>query len=142
MKENPAKLISNLYRRNQMFWGQALKDYNISSAEYPILIVLSNEKDGITQEEIATRLSVDKSGITRSIKSLEEKNLVERKKDHDDLRCNRVFLTSKGYDVCDPIQEGLERWNTITSANIKEEDIEQVARVLSQMLHNIEEYLG
>lgn len=141
MKENPAKLISNLYRRNQMFWGQALKEYNISSAEYPILIVLSNEKDGITQEEIATRLSVDKSGITRSIKSLEEKNLVERKKDHDDLRCNRVFLTDKGYDVCAPIQEGIEKWHTITSANIKEEDIEQVARVLSQMLHNIEEYL-
>lgn len=139
MNEYPGKLISNLYRKSQIFWGQFLKEHDITSAEYPILITL-NQKDGITQEEIARRLSVDKSGVTRAMKSLLEKGFIERRRDAEDLRCNRICLTEKGHASWGPIQEGMKRWHEITSENIETEEMEVLVRVLSRMADNIEDY--
>lgn len=140
MREYPGRLISMLYRKNQVFWAQYLKDYDITSAEYPILIAL-NRCDGITQEEIASRQNLDKSAVTRIIKSLLEKGFIERKKDHQDLRCNRVYLTEKGHAAWEPIKAGMEEWNRMISNHLSVEEIQQVVRILSQMTDNIEDYL-
>lgn len=139
MKQYSGKLISILYRKSQMFWAQTLKDYDIASSEYPILIML-NKRDGITQDEIASKLGVDKSAVTRVVKSLLEKGFIERKKDLEDLRCNRIYLTEKGHKSWEPIQKGREEWDAIMSKNLKKEETKEVIRILSQMVENIEEY--
>lgn len=139
MKEYSGKLISIFYRKSQIFWAQTLKAYDIASGEYPILIVL-NRQDGITQDEIASELGIDKSAITRVVKSLLEKGFIERKKDLEDLRCNRIYLTEKGRESWEPIQKGREEWEAIMSKNLKKEETEEVIRILSQMVENIEEY--
>lgn len=140
MREYPGRLISIIYRKNQVFWTQYLKDYDITSAEYPILIAL-NKGDGITQEEIASRQSLDKSAVTRIIKSLLEKGFIERKKDHEDLRCNRIYLTEKGHAAWEPIKAGMEEWNRIISKHLNLEEVQEVVRILSQMADDIEDYL-
>ena len=117
MKEYSGKLISILYRKSQIFWAQTLKAY-----------------------EIASELGIDKSAITRVVKSLLEKGFIERKKDLEDLRCNRIYLTEKGRESWEPIQKGREEWEAIMSKNLKKEETEEVIRILSQMVENIEEY--
>lgn len=136
MKEYPGKYISILYRRSQVFWAQVLKEYDITLGEYPILITL-NQKDGITQEEIAAERGIDKSAITRIVKSLLEKDFIEIKKDKEDLRCNYIYLTEKGRESWIPIKRGMEEWNNIMSKNIENEE---VVKILSQMVDNIEDY--
>lgn len=140
MKDYPGKLISMIYRKNQVFWAQYLKEYDITSAEYPVLIAL-NKSDAITQEEIAACLSIDKSAVTRVIKSLLEKGFIERKKDHEDLRCNRIYLTEKGHAAWKPIKEGMEEWHRIISDHLNSDEVQEVTRILSQMADNIEDYL-
>ena len=53
-------------------------------------------QSGITQREIANRLSLDASSLIPLIDRLERKGLVKRRADIDDRRINRLYLTEKG----------------------------------------------
>ncbi|MBE5960863.1 MAG: MarR family transcriptional regulator [Lachnospiraceae bacterium] len=139
MKEYPGRLISILYRKGLSYWGQALKEHEISSAEYPILITL-NKKDGITQEEIASQFDMDKSAITRVVRSLLDKGFIEREKDEDDRRCNRIYLTKKGHASKEPILKGMKELSQIATKDVDPDEMEVVSRVLSKMVENICEY--
>lgn len=139
MKEYPGRLIALMYRRTQSYWTHALKEYDITSAEYPVLLMLS-KKEGITQEEIAEDLGVDKSAITRTVKSLQEKGYILRQKDDGDLRCNRIYLTEKGHSSQQVIKEGKDEWNHMISRNLKPEDMEEFIRILELMADNMEDY--
>lgn len=137
MIENPGKLISILYRKSQIYWAAILKEHGISSAEYPILLLL-NKKDGITQEEIASGLSIDKSAITRVIQSLLKKGFIEREKGCEDRRCNFIHLTPKGRSCKEPIEAGKKGWNDILMKEMSEDQRQLVVQLLEQMVHNIQ----
>ena len=79
------RLISILHRRAQSHYTRALKEFGISSAEYPVLFLLQR-REGLTQDEIAADLSIDKSAVTRIIQSLCEKQLITRRQDDADRR--------------------------------------------------------
>ncbi|BBF43708.1 transcriptional regulator, MarR family [Lachnospiraceae bacterium KM106-2] len=138
MKENPGRLISILYRKSQMFWCQLLKEYEVSAAEYPVLMILYRQ-DGRTQENVVSELAIDKSAITRVVKSLEEKGFIERKKDEVDKRCNRIYLTEKGHLLKKPIEKGIMEWNGILQKDMSNEESDEVMRLLNQMVDNIQE---
>lgn len=136
--ENPGRLISILYRKSQIFWSQSLKEHNITSAEYPVLITL-HKKDGRTQEEISSVNDVDKSATTRVIQSLEEKGFLEKKKDPQDKRCNRIYLTEQGRLSKEPIQTAIKEWNEILTKNMPQEKKEEIMRLLAQLVDNVQE---
>ncbi|WP_294405632.1 MarR family winged helix-turn-helix transcriptional regulator [uncultured Clostridium sp.] len=138
MQDYPGKLISILYRKSQIYWAQVLKEYDITCAEYPVLIVLQ-KKDGITQEYISSVLNIDKSAITRVIQSLLGKGFIEKKKDDEDKRCNRIYLTEKGQASKGSIDKERKEWNTILTKNISQEKLYEVLEILSQMADNISE---
>lgn len=136
MQNNPGKLISILYRKAQMFWNQSLREYGISSAEYPVLIKLF-QKDGVTQEEIANELDIDKSAITRVIRSLLDKGFIEKKKDEVDRRCNHIFLTEKGWASRKPINMVKKQWNEILMKNMEPTEKETLSGLLLKSVQNI-----
>lgn len=138
MQKRIGRLISILYRKSQIFLGQALKAYDITSAEYPVLIAL-NKKDGVTQEELVSYLYLDKSAITRVIQGLVEKEFVTKSKDDEDQRCNRIYLTAKGYEVQAKIEKALNDWNVILMTGIEEEKGEKIYEVLMHMVGNVKE---
>lgn len=138
MKESPGRLISIIYRKSQMFWSQMLKEHNITSAEYPILITLQ-KKNGRTQEEVTAVLDIDKSAVARAVQSLEQKGFLEKKKDARDKRCNRIYLTEKGQLSEQLIQKTIQEWNQILTKNMPKEKTEEMMNLLSQMVDNIQE---
>lgn len=101
------KLTAVIHRKSQSFYTKELKTYNITSSEYPVIFKLSCG-DGITQDEIVNDLGIDKGAVTRIIKSLIDKGLIEKNRDKVDKRCNRVFLTKKGKQAIEPIKKSIE----------------------------------
>lgn len=136
MERRIGRLISILYRKSQIYLGQALKQYDVSSAEYPILIALKN-KQGVTQEELSTHLHMDKSAVTRIIQTLVSKGFVLKNKDENDQRCNRVYLTQKGREAQSQIDKALLSWNAILMMDMKEEEQDEIYARLMQMVDNV-----
>ncbi|MGM9974399.1 MAG: MarR family winged helix-turn-helix transcriptional regulator [Clostridiaceae bacterium] len=135
MNKRIGRLIAVLYRKNQMFLSQALKPYGITTAEYPLLITL-NYSDGVTQEEIAGRISMDKSAVARAIQTLESKELIIKNKDLKDQRSNRIYLTTKGREVIKPIDKTLDELNDLLMKDIDIDKREEIHLLLAQMVEN------
>ncbi|MDD4574200.1 MAG: MarR family winged helix-turn-helix transcriptional regulator, partial [Sphaerochaeta sp.] len=58
------RLIAILHRKSQIFTNKALKEFSLTSAEYPFLFALYH-KEGQTQEELSSYLYIDKAATAR-----------------------------------------------------------------------------
>jgi len=76
--------------------SQHIKElWKISNTELRLLSTLENE-ESLAMVEIARRALVDQAWVSRSVRALESKKLVERRADREDSRSIRVSLTNKG----------------------------------------------
>ena len=77
--------------------------HDISVTEWRILAVLGRFP-GLTASEVTERTAMDKVAISRGVKSLVEKGLLERRTDAADRRRQRLFITpGKGRRVLDEV---------------------------------------
>lgn len=89
---NIGRWFTILNRRSQLFVTQCCKDLNITYSEY-VLLIRIYDAEGLSQEELASVLFLDKAVVTRSLTLLEQKGLVRREQDTHDRRVKRIFLT-------------------------------------------------
>jgi len=68
------------------------QEHDISVIEWRILAVLGRFP-GLTASEVVERTAMDKVAISRAVKSLMEKDLLQRKTDKVDRRRMRLFIT-------------------------------------------------
>jgi MarR family transcriptional regulator for hemolysin len=82
-------------RLKQLFESEG---HPLTVEQFGVLVHLW-ERDGRCQNEIADILDKDKPSISRLLKHLEEKDLLERKSDDNDSRKKQIFLTEAGRNL-------------------------------------------
>lgn len=130
------RLIAILHRQSQIFTNKALKEFSLTSAEYPSLLALYH-REGQTQEELSSYLYLDKAAITRIIKSLIAKGFVIKKQDMQDKRCNRIFLTEKAKQEEEEIHKRVMQWNSYITQNLDEEHYLRIYNTLQSMVDQV-----
>ncbi|GEM_PF-1195420 len=139
MNSTISKLVSRIFHRNQEFWNDTLQDVGIAFSEISFLQVLHNNGK-MTQEELAERIQIHKSAVTKTVRMMLEKGLIERTKDEKDKRCNYISLTPFGEQRWKVMEERRPLWNDKMLRGISQEDIETTERVLDQILTNYMAY--
>lgn len=129
------KYISKLYRQGNAFLTKKFNRYNIGSGQYMFLIQLYN-RDGLSQEELAARLNIDKGTTARAIKKLEDQGYITRVKDEGDKRANKIFLTQKAENIRIGFFEILGEWNDILTSGLTEEEVEGVLKLMKKISVN------
>ena len=100
--------------------------FNLTSSQ--AFHLLSIPFDGIPMSDLALRLGLDNSTLTRNIQKLEKMELVTRHLDNYDKRIHRIILTQNGTALLGQIEEQLEKQN----ANILEKiDLDTQEHLLS-----------
>lgn len=85
--------------------GQKLfRPLGLSSAQYNLLNVVAESRDGLSQRELSDQLVVDRSNVTGLLDRMERAGWVRRTDDPDDRRVYRVVLTPAGRKL----------WETVT----------------------------
>lgn len=130
--EELGKWISILYRQFQVYINNELKDLNITSSEYIFLIKLYENKE-LNQEELSSMYYIDKALTARSLKNLEKKGYIQRLKDENDKRAYKICVTQKAVLIKSRIYEALESWDKTICANVSDNTIKEVAKVLKEM---------
>ena len=92
-------------------------------------------KPGMTQDQIAKHLCVNKSSVTRHLEYLEKNGYVDRRPDAEDKRALLVFPTQKMLDIRAEVIDITQEWNCRLAENIPAQELEIFHRVLEQM-HN------
>lgn len=98
---NIVRTASLIEKISGVFFGK----FDITEAQYNILIVLKLEGRELTQIEIGDRLVTSRSNITSLIDRLEHKGFVKRQDAEDDRRIYRIQLTEQGRRIVDKVEK-------------------------------------
>ena len=101
------ELLFGLFNNLKALYQKNLKFPNISFQQ--ILAISTIEDSGVEMSYFSKRLGIDNSTATRLIDGLENKKLVERKRNSSDNRVIKVFLTKRGEKLNSSIEYQLEK---------------------------------
>jgi DNA-binding MarR family transcriptional regulator len=94
-------------------------------------------QDGMTQSEIAVQLSVQGATVTDMLQRMEESGLVTRRRDDQDNRLVRVYLTDSGRTKERSITEQFLKMETTIFEGFSDPERDALRHMLRQTLHNM-----
>jgi DNA-binding MarR family transcriptional regulator len=113
--------------RGERFEGLELGAYQQS---YLFMIC---RNPGISQEQLAKWLWVNKSNVTRSMVQLEETGYVERRQSESDRRITQVYPTERALEALPQVRAICREWNDYLTADFSEEERQQLDLLLTRM---------
>lgn len=81
------------------------EERGLSLGWYDALVHLEEAGDGLRMNELASRILLSRSGLTRVIDRMEDAGLVRRERPPDDRRVVKVFITPGGLDALGAARE-------------------------------------
>ena len=88
------KYINRINRSTGIVYNQRLREFGINHCQHPYIIQICRHP-GISQEELARAICVNKSNVARQLAVLEADGLLTRTPDPEDRRVMQVFPTEK-----------------------------------------------
>lgn len=102
----------------------------------PLLFALWDQ-DGQTHTELAGRLHIQASTVTKMVQRMEKAGFVERRADPDDQRVSRVYLTDVGRTIRESVNQVFRRLEDETFADFTLEERVLLRRFFLQMRENL-----
>lgn len=88
---------------------------------------------GITQDQLARRIFINKSNVARQLAVLEEDCFVERRPSPEDKRAMLVYPTQKALDVLPEISRIFREWESMVAQDLTEEERALAVKMLAKM---------
>tara|TARA_Y100000994_G_scaffold237970_1_gene230071 strand:- start:131 stop:556 length:426 start_codon:yes stop_codon:yes gene_type:complete len=107
--------LQSVFRKNN-------KDLPISLSQ--AVLLLSIPRDGIIMSELAIRVGVDNSTLTRLIHTMDENSLIQKKRNKNDRRSTLIYLSKIGEKNVKLIEENIDQFTNKILQNIP--NIDQV----------------
>ena len=96
-------------------------------------------QDGLIQDEMSNKISVDRAATTRTLQAMEKKGLVRREQDENNHRAKRVYLTEKARELEPRIRELQTRWVDFITQDLTQEESDTFARQLRMLAQRARE---
>ncbi len=126
-------------------WHNMFKMYNQAAAKYGTtqatgLVLLSIDREGTPSTSIAPMLGLEATSMSRIIKTLEENNLIYKKKDRKDKRVVRLFLTPEGVEKRKIAKQVVSGFNELINEEISQSKLSVFFEVMDDVNRVIEKY--
>lgn len=131
-------LMGKIHRAMKRFIEGQMKTFEITPPQFEVLLTLW-EKDGLALSELGKILSRDGPTITGIIDRMEQKQLVNRKRDSSDRRCVKVVLTQKAWGLKEEMTNHLQASLKEIAGDLSQLEMSQLENILTKMLMNIEQ---
>ncbi len=114
------------------FWrmkGAFEREMGVSAGTWFTLALLV-KKGGMSQGELSQKFEIDPSRVTRLAKRLEKESLILRKRDPEDHRIVRMFLTKKGKRLVEDLSEHRESFDRRIATLLSPGELKELRRML------------
>ncbi|WP_127539991.1 MarR family winged helix-turn-helix transcriptional regulator [Paenibacillus illinoisensis] len=118
-------------------YSESLRELNLYVGQDKLLYHLWLE-DGITQMQLSEHLKCEPPTVTNMVKSLEQNGFITRKRDEQDARIMRIYLTDKGKALEVPVEN---KWKAQQEKLLQAFSIED-RLFLRQLLQKLEKNLS
>ncbi|WP_458403670.1 MarR family winged helix-turn-helix transcriptional regulator [Methanobrevibacter sp.] len=126
-------LISLIHRKQTAFLNDKLKDVNLSSGLYPLLIK-TYKLEKVSQEELAEELHINESTVTRNLEKLERKGLIQKT---PEKRKKIISVTGEGAKTAKKIMDYDEEWDEKIKNTISDEEYTNFKNILTKICEDL-----
>ncbi|MDD4504628.1 MAG: MarR family winged helix-turn-helix transcriptional regulator [Clostridiaceae bacterium] len=113
----------------------------IEVGQIPTLIQVYRHP-GITQDGISSNAGIDKGTVARTVKQLEDNDIVIRQSDPKDRRVNHIFATAKGLENREGIFQIIRELHENLYQGFCDSEIEEAISLLERMRNNMIDYMN
>jgi DNA-binding MarR family transcriptional regulator len=127
-------LIASVYAKMQNRVAKLLSQHALSVTKFNTLMLIRHlgAAQGISQQDIRTKLLVSAPNISRMINDLHKHGLVERKTDAQDRRIQRLIITKKGTDLLDRVWPEYNALMKQLGASLPAQDEHNLVEILTR----------
>lgn len=124
-------------------WQAVARMYNEEAAKYSATMATGfallsiDRENGTPSTTLGPRMGMEATSLTRTLKSMEEKGLIIRKKNPADGRGVLIYLTELGKEKRELSKNTVLKFNETVKANITEEKLQnfmEVAEVINELI--------
>lgn len=109
--------------------------------QFPIMRVIC-ENEGCTQKFLADHLMVTPASIALSVKRLEKSGMIRKATDKTNLRCNKIYSTSKGRETMEMVREMNAALEERMFEGFTEEELLETMELIGRISDNLRNYLN
>ena len=124
--------ITDIARCAALFRQEELAALGLKSCHASYLDSIC-QSPGITQDQLARRIFINKSNVARQLVVLEEDGFVERRPSPDDKRAIQVFPTQKARDAMPEITRIFRCWEAFVAQDLSEAERQTLVSMLEKM---------
>jgi len=111
-----------------------LRPLGMSQAKLSILLAITSSNEGVVSpNELALITGKSRPGITRTIESLAEKNMIRIDRDFKDGRRKKLYLTDEGKDLLERIIPEYNCQILAMSSGLSEGEKQQLINILRKI---------
>lgn len=124
-------------------WQAVSRMYNEEASKFDgsmaigFALLSIDKEEGTPSSYISNRMGMEPTSLTRTLKTLEEKGLIIRKKNPDDGRGVLIYLTDLGKQMRKQSKATVLKFNEVVKQNISEEKLNhfmEVADVINDLI--------
>ena len=124
-------------------WQAVSRMYNEEASKFDgsmaigFALLSIDKEEGTPSTYISNRMGMEATSLTRTLKTLEEKGLIIRKKNPDDGRGVLIYLTDLGKQMREQSKTTVLKFNEVIKQNITEEKLNhfmEVADVINDLI--------
>lgn len=129
------KNINLISRSSVLFLDRVLAEEQLKGCQSKyILYVCGNP--GVSQDNIARMMFVNKSNVARQLNALEEGGFIERRSDVKDRRISLVYPTERALSLLPVIRAANAQWRGVITEGFTEEEKEQLLKLTEKLYEN------
>ena len=126
-------------------WQAVSRMYNEEASKYEAtmatgFVLLSIDKDkGTPSTTLGPKMGMEATSLTRTLKSMEERGLLTRKKNPDDGRGVLIYLTKLGKEKRELSKNTVVKFNETIKEFVSEEKLnhfKEVTEVINELIQN------
>jgi DNA-binding MarR family transcriptional regulator len=126
-------------------WQIISRMYNAEAAQYGGTIAVGHfllnidSDEGAYASDIAPKLGMESTSLSRIIKALEDEKLIIRKADKTDKRKVKIILTQKGKENKELAKKIVRNFNTEIESKLGRNRIEELLKTINDIISLAEE---
>ena len=126
-------------------WQNIAKMYNDEASKYGATMSIGfallsiDKEEGTPSSAISARMGMEPTSLTRTLKTLEDKGLIIRKKNPEDGRGVIIELTELGKEKRELSKQTVLKFNENVKSNINDDDLKlffKVATKINQLIQD------
>lgn len=128
------RLIAAAHKKAYQYAATKLKTCDIEVGQFFFLrYIMKNH--GISQEEVARKLYLDKATVSKGVNNLVHKGYVQKKANPKDKREYQLFITEKGNQMEETIDSIHKEINEYLVKELNEEEVLTLRNLLNKIVN-------